>query len=235
MSEDDTLSHTSSSEKPVNSNPVVPDFDDLLPGFKPVEEYTTKPNGFFSRANGQTDLTGNPGVREPQGDMFGDEDEDEQNVFIPKTNLSKESTQDMAMSNMAVLSESTEIKGDINVKGDMRICGVVHGMVVSDGDIIVSGGEVDGDVKAKNITLESGSVVKGNLSASGTAKLNGTVDGDVTAQDLKLCNGSILKSATITAGTLSSEGNVTIESKALRIGAENTTTNTQPEETLAAG
>lgn len=64
--------------------------------------------------------------------------------------------------------------------------------------------------------------------------MNGTVDGNVTAHDLKLCNGSILKSATIKAGTLSSEGNVTIESKALRIGAEDTTPDDTPEEAPAA-
>ena len=235
MNEEEDSTSSGATHQPAKPKPVVPDFDDLLPGFEPVDGYTPKSKTFFSPSNGQTDLTGNPSVREPQGEMFADEDdEDENNVFIPKTNSNKEDTDDMAMSNMAVLSESTEIKGDINVKGDMRICGVVRGMVVSDGDIIVSGGEVDGDVKAKNITLEAGSVVKGNLHASGIAKLNGTVDGNVTAHDLKLCNGSILKSATIKAGTLSSEGNVTIESKALRIGAEDTTPADTPEEAPAA-
>lgn len=235
MNEEEDSTSSGATHQPAKPKPVVPDFDDLLPGFEPVDGYTPKSKTFFSPSNGQTDLTGNPSVREPQGEMFADEDdEDENNVFIPKTNSHKEDTDDMAMSNMAVLSESTEIKGDINVKGDMRICGVVRGMVVSDGDIIVSGGEVDGDVKAKNITLEAGSVVKGNLHASGIAKLNGTVDGNVTAHDLKLCNGSILKSATIKAGTLSSEGNVTIESKALRIGAEDTAPDDTPEEAPAA-
>ena len=85
MNEEEDSTSSGATHQPAKPKPVVPDFDDLLPGFEPVDGYTPKPKTFFSPSNGQTDLTGNPSVREPQGEMFAEEDdEDENNVSFPK-------------------------------------------------------------------------------------------------------------------------------------------------------
>lgn len=154
-----------------------------------------------------------PYVKGPHGEPLALDDED---ALAMKTEPETEDM-DMVTNNMAVLSQSTEIKGDVSVKGDMRICGVVHGNVFSDGSIIIGGGRVDGDVKAKSIRLDPGSEVNGNLTSEGDAILSGSVTGNVTAHDLKLCKGSILKGSTITAQLFSVEGGAIIDS-ALHIG-----------------
>lgn len=181
---------------------------EILPGFNLVN-LTDDTNG--QKESGQQPLASMPYVKGPHGEPLALDDEDAINTEPEMEDM------DMVTSNMAVLSESTEIKGDVSVKGDMRICGVVHGNVFSDGSIIVGGGRVDGDVKAKNIRLDPGSEVNGNLTSEGDAVLSGSVTGNVTAHDLKLCKGSILKGSTITAQLFSVEGGAIIDS-ALHIG-----------------
>ena len=180
---------------------------EILPGFNLVN-LTDDTNG--QKESGQQPLASMPYVKGPHGEPLALDDEDAINITEPEME-----DMDMVTSNMAVLSESTEIKGDVSVKGDMRICGVVHGNVFSDGSIIVGGGRVDGDVKAKSIRLDPGS--DGNLTSEGDAVLSGSVTGNVTAHDLKLCKGSILKGSTITAQLFSVEGGAIIDS-ALHIG-----------------
>lgn len=182
---------------------------EILPGFNLVN-LTDDTNG--QKESGQQPLASMPYVKGPHGEPLALDDEDAINITEPEME-----DMDMVTSNMAVLSESTEIKGDVSVKGDMRICGVVHGNVFSDGSIIVGGGRVDGDVKAKSIRLDPGSEVNGNLTSEGDAVLSGSVTGNVTAHDLKLCKGSILKGSTITAQLFSVEGGAIIDS-ALHIG-----------------
>lgn len=182
---------------------------DILPGFNLVS--LTDDNSGQDKNNRQS-LASMPYVKGPHGEPLALDDEDAINVGTPTTE-----DMDMVTNNMAVLSESTEIKGDVSVKGDMRICGVVHGNVFSDGSIIIGGGKVDGDVKAKSIRLDPGSEVNGNLTSEGDAILSGSVTGNVTAHDLKLCKGSILKGSTITAQLFSVEGGAIIDS-ALHIG-----------------
>lgn len=183
--------------------------NEILPGFNLVN-LTDDTNG--QKESGQQPLASMPYVKGPHGEPLALDDEDAINITEPEME-----DMDMVTSNMAVLSESTEIKGDVSVKGDMRICGVVHGNVFSDGSIIVGGGRVDGDVKAKSIRLDPGSEVNGNLTSEGDAVLSGSVTGNVTAHDLKLCKGSILKGSTITAQLFSVEGGAIIDS-ALHIG-----------------
>lgn len=80
MNEEEDSTSSGATHQPAKPKPVVPDFDDLLPGFEPVDGYTPKPKTFFSPSNGQTDLTGNPSVREPQGEMFADEDDEDEEL-----------------------------------------------------------------------------------------------------------------------------------------------------------
>lgn len=180
--------------------------DEILAGFSLDTEINGQSNGAQSTAANE------PFMKGPYGEpvMFGEDDADDIDSDTEDNDM-------MIPSSMAVLSESTEVKGDISVKGDMRICGAVHGNVTSDGSIIIGGGKVDGDVNAKNIRLETGSEVNGNLTAEAEAILSGSVTGNVTAHDLKLCKGSVLKGSTITAQLFSVEGGAIIDS-ALHIG-----------------
>lgn len=179
--------------------------DAILPIFSMDDDFGDE------KESAQQSTASRPYVKGPHGEpiAFGEEIDD----------TTEPETEDMNMvpNNMAVLSESTEVKGDISVKGDMRICGTVHGNVFSDGSIVIGGGKVDGDVKAKSICLEPGGEVNGNLTSEGDAVLSGSVTGNVTAHDLKLRKGSVLKGSTITAQLFSVEGGAIIDS-ALHIG-----------------
>lgn len=91
-------------------------------------------------------------------------------------------------SSLTYLSATSEFQGNLNVEGNLRVDGVVHGTVNVQGDMEISqGGLVEGpELKANNIIVHG--VVKAKIIAQGRLTLTRTsrLEGDVTAQSLDI-------------------------------------------------
>lgn len=89
---------------------------------------------------------------------------------------------------LTYLSATSEFRGDLNVEGNLRVDGIVHGTVDVQGDMEVSqSGLVEGpELRANNIIVHG--VVKARVVAEGRLTLTRTarLEGDVTAQSLDI-------------------------------------------------
>lgn len=93
-----------------------------------------------------------------------------------------------ASSTTTYLSSTSEFQGNLNVDGDLRVHGIIHGNVQVTGDIEVSEtGLIEGiELRGNNIILHG--VVKARVIAEGQLTLSRTarLEGDVTAQSLNV-------------------------------------------------
>jgi cytoskeletal protein CcmA (bactofilin family) len=91
------------------------------------------------------------------------------------------------------LSATSEFQGNLNVEGDLRVDGIIHGTVEVKGNIEVSQtGLVEGaELRAHNITVHG--VIKARIVAEGRLTLTQTarLEGDVTANSLDIEAGAV--------------------------------------------
>jgi cytoskeletal protein CcmA (bactofilin family) len=89
---------------------------------------------------------------------------------------------------LTYLSDTSEIQGTLNVEGNLRIDGIVHGTVVVRGDLeVAKTGLVEGpELKAHNIVVHG--VIKARVVAEGRLILTRTarLEGDITAQSIDI-------------------------------------------------
>ena len=93
-----------------------------------------------------------------------------------------------------IISEGTEIKGDVSSEGTIRIDGLVDGHILkANGVIIRKTGKLTGDVCAESVAV--GGEVSGNVEASGNLELLSTakVYGDIKTQTLSIQEGAIFE------------------------------------------
>jgi cytoskeletal protein CcmA (bactofilin family) len=82
---------------------------------------------------------------------------------------------------LTYLAANSEIQGDLHVDGNLRVDGIVHGLVEVRGDMEISStGLVEGpEVRARNLTVhgvvKAHVIVEGKLTLSRTARLEGDV------------------------------------------------------------
>lgn len=91
-------------------------------------------------------------------------------------------------SSLTYLSATSEFRGDLNVEGNLRVDGIIHGTVQVRGDMEISQtGLVEGpELRANNIILHG--VIKAKVVAEGRLTLSRTarLEGDVTANSLDI-------------------------------------------------
>jgi cytoskeletal protein CcmA (bactofilin family) len=89
---------------------------------------------------------------------------------------------------LTYLSATSEFRGDMNVEGNLRVDGIVHGNVDVRGDVEISqSGLIEGlELRANNIILHG--VIKARVIAEGRLTLSRTarLEGDVTAKSLDI-------------------------------------------------
>jgi len=89
---------------------------------------------------------------------------------------------------LTYLSATSEFRGDMNIEGNLRVDGIVHGNVSVQGDIEVSqSGLIEGaELKANNIIVHG--VIKARVIAEGRLTLSRTarLEGDVSAKSLDI-------------------------------------------------
>lgn len=89
---------------------------------------------------------------------------------------------------LTYLSATSELQGDLNVEGSLRVDGIVHGTVEVRGDMEISQtGLIEGpELRANNIIVHG--VIKARVVALGRLTLTRTarLEGDVTANSLDI-------------------------------------------------
>ncbi len=93
-----------------------------------------------------------------------------------------------------LIGTNTEMKGDINSKGIVRIDGKVTGNVIIQGDLYLGNASViKGDVSASNIHVSG--TIEGNVFTSGLLKLLSTsrVVGDIQVKSFVCEEGSLFE------------------------------------------
>ncbi|MFW5998432.1 MAG: bactofilin family protein [Bacillota bacterium] len=90
-----------------------------------------------------------------------------------------------------VLGEGTDINGNINTKGSLRIEGKFEGEIKAEGDLYVGeSGLVDSEVKAKKVVIAG--EIKGNITATEKIELlsKGKIRGNIVTDILKVEEGA---------------------------------------------
>lgn len=92
------------------------------------------------------------------------------------------------VSSLTYLSATSEFQGSLNVEGNLRVDGIIHGTVEVRGDLEVSQtGLVEGpELRANNIVVHG--VIKAKIVAEGRLTLSRTarLEGDVSANSLDI-------------------------------------------------
>ncbi|MFO7897245.1 MAG: polymer-forming cytoskeletal protein [Candidatus Cloacimonadales bacterium] len=91
-----------------------------------------------------------------------------------------------------IIGKDSVFKGELEVKGGLRIEGEVAGKISCDGFVTVGGsGYVESDIEAEECLISG--QVKGNISARSAVELDKTsqLSGDISAQILKIHAGAI--------------------------------------------
>ena len=84
-----------------------------------------------------------------------------------------------------IINNGTQITGDVNSEGDMRVDGIIKGYLTSKARLVLGPTAViDGDIKAANIEISG--EVNGNIYASEllTVKTTAKINGDIISNKL---------------------------------------------------
>ncbi len=92
-----------------------------------------------------------------------------------------------------LIGSNTIIKGDIEIKGTIRIDGRFEGTIKADWIVVGENGHLKGDAFANGVI--AGGTVEGNISTSESVEINssGKVFGDVQTQKLVIIEGGIFE------------------------------------------
>jgi len=90
-------------------------------------------------------------------------------------------------SNINLISNGTEISGDIKSQGDIRIDGSLIGNLVTKGKVVIGNtGKVKGEVMCKNSEVSGGLEGKINVSELLTLKISCRINGDIITNKLSI-------------------------------------------------
>ncbi len=104
--------------------------------------------------------------------------------------MARKDTPEIASVNF--LGKGTSIKGDIISNGDIRIDGIVSGIINSTGKVVVgSSGKVDGEITCMNAEVEGILRVKLNVTELLSLKATSNVRGEVVAGKLAIEPGAL--------------------------------------------
>jgi cytoskeletal protein CcmA (bactofilin family) len=92
-----------------------------------------------------------------------------------------------------LIGSNTIIKGDIEIKGTIRIDGRFEGTIKADWIVVGENGHLKGDAFANGVI--AGGTVEGNISTGESVEINssGKVFGDVQTQKLVIIEGGIFE------------------------------------------
>lgn len=87
---------------------------------------------------------------------------------------------------------NSDFRGDLNIKGELRIDGFINGLVKADSVVLGEKATVKGDITAKKIIVEG--KVEGNLKAKEIVEIKSTgkVLGEIFTNKLSIMEGGVL-------------------------------------------
>jgi cytoskeletal protein CcmA (bactofilin family) len=90
-----------------------------------------------------------------------------------------------------IVGNGTRIAGEVNVKGTIRIDGIVEGDVQADWVVIGESGKVRGNIRTRGIVI--GGAVEGNIDAGETVELagKGAMTGEIFTPKLAIAEGAV--------------------------------------------
>lgn len=90
-------------------------------------------------------------------------------------------------SNINLISNGTEITGDIKSQGDIRVDGVLIGNLATKGKVVIGNtGKVKGEVICKNSEVSGEVQGKINVSQLLTLKISSRINGDIITEKLSI-------------------------------------------------
>lgn len=102
-----------------------------------------------------------------------------------KKNKRKMSKQSQQSPSVNIISEGTNLKGDLRAEADIRVAGMVEGEAVSKGKLIITvSGKIKGNVTSKEADIAG--KIEGQVKVSNklTLRENAVVDGDIYVKTL---------------------------------------------------
>ncbi len=91
-----------------------------------------------------------------------------------------------------ILSEGTNIKGEIILNGDLRIDGEIQGTIVTKGKLVIgNSAKIEGDIQANNVEIAG--LIKGKIIAKNllTMKSSAEIQGDIIVSKLAIEPGAV--------------------------------------------
>lgn len=91
------------------------------------------------------------------------------------------------------IGANSKFRGDIDLKGTLRIDGSIEGNIIADWVILGEGSSVKGDISARGIVI--GGRVEGSLHAKEIVeiKVKGDVQGDILTSKLQIAEGGLFE------------------------------------------
>jgi cytoskeletal protein CcmA (bactofilin family) len=107
-----------------------------------------------------------------------------------------------------LIASSTNITGDINASGTVRIDGNYRGNIETKSEVIVgTTGIIVGNIDAENVTVSG--TIEGNIKCNGVLEIlsSGNVNGDIEVNQLSINTGAVFngKCTMLSEGTIKTE------------------------------
>jgi len=96
------------------------------------------------------------------------------------------------LGSFTVIGLNSDFRGDLNIKGELRVEGIVNGLVNADSVTLGQSATVKGEIRAKKIIVEG--KVEGNLKAKEIVEIRSTgkVLGEIFTNKLSIMEGGVV-------------------------------------------
>lgn len=107
--------------------------------------------------------------------------------MFTKSSSKMAKTQETSAPEINIIQKGTEITGNIQCAGDIRIDGAVNGTLISQGKLVVgSSGVIDGEIKCKNADVSGVINAKINVEELLQLKSTANIVGDISTHKLSI-------------------------------------------------
>lgn len=112
-----------------------------------------------------------------------------------------------------IVGNESTVTGELNIKGTLRVDGIVEGDIFADWVIVGESGRIHGNVKARGVVV--GGRVEGNLEASEIVELKGKgeVTGEICTVKLAMSEGAVFDGRSTMKKAAALEGDSGVKGK----------------------
>lgn len=105
-----------------------------------------------------------------------------------------------------IIGNESTVTGELNIKGTLRVDGIIEGDIFADWVIVGETGKIHGNVKSRGMVV--GGRVEGNIEASEIVELKGKgeVNGEICTAKLAMSEGALFDGRSSMKKTASLEG-----------------------------